>query len=251
MTKLTGLISHLDEFLSPSQFSDPSLNGLQVEGRGKVDTIVTGVSASARLFDEACRSNADAVIVHHGLFWGHPLPVVGPLAKRLKLLLDHDISLLAYHLPLDAHEEVGNNAVIASGFGLVDIEPWGLYRGKAIGRAGRLETPIDAGLFEKRANTFFGREVTIVGERPEHIEIVAVCSGSSGSLVDQAVTLGADVLITGEPGEPAQELALEAGMMVVGAGHYTTEMFGVRALGEHLSGALDVNVDFVDVPNPI
>lgn len=248
---ITELLSFLSEHLQTSLYSDVSLNGLQVEGRREVQRLALGVSASERLFEAAAQWNADAVLVHHGLFWGAPQRVAGPLARRLRLLLSKEISLLAYHIPLDAHPEDGNNAVIARALGLEAIEPWGSYRGREVGAIGTLPGAPGVEGLKVELEAVLGDQLVFLGARPDRISKVAVCSGSGGSMVEQAIGSGVHLLVTGEPGEPAQELAREGEMTVVGAGHYNTERFGVQALGQRLGAVFGLETSFIDVPNPI
>ncbi len=250
MVTLPQLVEHIAHRLQVDTFTDAALNGLQVQGREEVRLLV-GVSASLALFEEAKRDGSDAVLVHHGLFWDRPRPIAGPMAKRLRLLLEQDISLLAYHLPLDAHFEDGNNARIASLLGLRGVVPWGKYRGREIGCAGSVAQDVGAQGIVDRINEICATTSLVLGDVKGPVERVAICSGGGGSLLEQAIDDGADVFITGEPGEPAQELAREAGIVVIGAGHYNTERFGVRALAQHLEGTFEIETRFFEVPNPI
>ncbi len=251
MARLQDIVRLLDDHLEPARFSDSALNGLQVEGDQAVSRIALGVSSSQRFFTEALAWGAEALLVHHGLFWGAPRPIVGPLAGRLRTLLAARASLVAYHLPLDAHPEDGNNAVIARKFGLLDVELWGDYRGRKIGTIGTWPELPDGESFLDVTRRTFGEHLVILGEKKLAIGRVAICSGGGGSMVEQALEARADVLVTGEPGEPAQEIAIEGGLLVIGAGHYNTERFGVQALGRRLETAFDVETRFIDVPNPI
>ena len=249
MVTLERLVQFLDAHLEVAKFEDSALNGLQVEGRPDVRRIVLGVSISHALLQRAEQLGADAVITHHGLLWGKALPIVGPLRLRLAALLGGEISLLAYHLPLDAHPEDGNNARIAAVLGLGETERWGLYHGSPIGRIGSSTSTL--GELVARLEAAISARPLVLGAGPCRVSRVAVCSGGAGSMLDQAIAARADVFVTGEPGEPAQELAREAGIAVVAGGHYATERFGVRALGERLAAELDVETLFVDIPNPV
>lgn len=213
--------------------------------------VALGVSASIRLFEEAIDWGAEAIIVHHGLLWGGQVRIVGPFARRIRSLLDAEVSLLAYHLPLDAHSEDGNNAVLARRFGLVDVKPWGSYRGKTIGVMGETDGLVESDQFINRVAETCESTPSVLGERNGGIRSVAICSGGGGSLLEQAIESGADVLVTGEPGEPALQLARESGTLVIGAGHYNTERFGVQALGTRLANAFDLTVKFFEIPNPM
>lgn len=257
MTKLSEAVSFLDRHLESGAYDDSSLNGLQVEGRAEVRRVALGVSASLRLFDEAVAWGADAVLVHHGLLWdGQSQRLVGAQARRVRALLVSETSLLAYHLPLDAHAEDGNNALIARGLGLVDVAAWGLYRRTKIGALGRLAQPATVDELAARVAATCGGagvdvEPLVLGDRAIAPRTVAVCSGGAGSMLDQAAAAGADVFVTGEAGEPALQLALEAGVVVIAAGHYNTERLGVQAVGRRLEAELGLEARFFEIPNPV
>lgn len=251
MAKLTDLTSFLSDYLEVDRFSDPSLNGLQVQGNLEVRRLLGGVSASMAVFREAQQGGYDAVLVHHGLIWDRTRPIVGPFAERLRVLLSGDISLLAYHLPLDAHPIDGNNAQIGLQLGLGSLEPWGSYRGRSIGCLGRVIGDVSLDEIVNKINTICKTKALVLGSDRQDIRRVAICSGSGGSLLELAINEGVDVFVTGEPGEPAQELAREAGMTVIGAGHYNTERFGVLALVKRLSQNFGIETNFHDIYNPI
>lgn len=251
MAKLPEMLEYVDSHLEVASFSDLSLNGLQVEGRREVQRVALGVSASLRLFEKAIEWGAEAIIVHHGLLWGGQVRIVGPFARRIRSLLDAEVSLLAYHLPLDAHPDDGNNAVLARRFGLVKVKPWGSYHGKAIGVMGETEGAQEQRRFIELVAETCESTPQVLGGGEASIRSVAICSGGGGSLLEQAIESGADVLVTGEPGEPALQLAQETDTMVIGAGHYNTERFGVQALGARLANTFDVTVKFFEIPNPI
>lgn len=250
---LTELIADLDRLLEPGRFKDYGPNGLQVPGRERIERIATGVSASVELFERAIDSNADLLVVHHGLFWGHgPGPVDAAMKRRLKLLFDADMSLAAYHLPLDAHPTVGNNAQIAGGLGAESIQPFAMHDGEPIGVLAQLpgEGVSARELFE-RTGRLTSREPLVFDAGPATVRKVAVVSGAGSSYLPDAVRLGADAFLTGEPAERVLAEAREAHIHFIAAGHYATETFGVRRLGEHLSERFSVEHVFLDVPNPI
>jgi dinuclear metal center YbgI/SA1388 family protein len=251
MTAIHDIVRYLDTHLGAARFQDAAINGLQVEGRAEVASILVGVSACRRLFEEAISGEYDAVLVHHGLLWDRPRAVVGPLAERLRLLLANKVSLIAYHLPLDAHPVDGNNACLATAIGLLHIEPWGTYRGQVIGCKGRFEGGRALDALVADVDRICGATALVMGQRKPAIERVAVCSGGAGDLLDLAIADGADVYITGEPGEPSQALAREAGIVVIGAGHHNTERLGVQALARRLSADLGIRTRFFDIPNPV
>jgi dinuclear metal center YbgI/SA1388 family protein len=246
---INDLIGHLDALLNPSAFDDYGPNGLQVPGKDAIGTVVTGVSASIELFDRAIEHDGDLVLVHHGLFWGRP-PAVGPvdaqLKRRLKLLFDHDIALAAYHLPLDAHLEVGNNALLAQAIGATDIEPFAGIGVRAV-LAGISPEDLRARVREATG----GREPLAFLAGPDPVRSIGIVSGGAAKNLDDAIAAGLDAFVTGEPREPVMNDAREAGIHFLAAGHYATETFGVRALGERLASEFGVRHVFADVPNPV
>ncbi len=248
---LRELDAHLADLLLVKSFDDASLNGLQLEGRREVKRVAFAVSACAEVFRKAASAGAHALVVHHGLFWkgDWPAPVVGVLRERLKLLLDSGCSLFAYHLPLDAHSEVGNNAVAARDLGLVDLISFCEYHGTPIGWRGRLAKPVQAKAFVKRLETYYGHKAHTVLAGPDRIATVGIVSGGAAREAEQAVALGLDAYVTGEAGEPATFLCREARMHFAALGHYATERVGVRALGEHLKRSLGMDTIFIDVEN--
>jgi dinuclear metal center YbgI/SA1388 family protein len=250
---LQEILGELDGLLEPGTFVDHCPNGLQVEGRREVRTVVTGVSANLELFEDAVERGADLVLTHHGIFWdGDDRRVIGRLRGRLGVLLTNEISLAAYHLPLDGHPRVGNNALIAEGLGCIEREAFGVYRGRAIGCRGRFPgegLPI---------GELVGRLASLTGARPlvfavgrDLVRSVGIVSGAGSGHLDEAVAGGLDAFITGEPAERVMSQARESGIHFIAAGHYATETFGVRALGAHLVERFGVDHVFVDVPNPI
>jgi len=244
--ELDHIIGRLDELLDCSAFDDYGPNGLQVPGPSKVGHVVTGVSASVELFERAAEIGANLVIVHHGLFWGRPMGVDAALNKRLKLLYAHDMALAAYHLPLDAHPKLGNNALIADRLGCVSHEPFevgvaALFEGDGISPQ-ELVTRVASGT---------AREPLAFLSGPNRVRSVAIVSGAAAGLFDAAVARGLDAFITGEPAERVMAQAAEAGIHFLAAGHYATETFGVRAVGDLLEREVGVRHTFIDVPNPI
>jgi dinuclear metal center YbgI/SA1388 family protein len=252
-SSLPEVIAELDRLLEPARFEDYCPNGLQVPGREQIETIATGVSAHVELFEAAARERADLLLVHHGIFWGPGAALIdAPLKRRLKLLFDADISLVAYHLPLDAHPGLGNNALIARALGAEAIEPFARHRGEPIGYVARLE---DDGLgatelFERVAEITL-REPLMFDSGPARVRTVAIVAGAGAGYLDEAIALGADAFLTGEPAERVMAQAREAGVHFIAAGHYATETFGVRALGDHLAQRFGVRHVALDVPNPV
>jgi len=242
---------YLAEYLDVKGFSDSALNGLQVEGKDEVRRLAVAVSACSEAFRKASAGGADALIVHHGLFWKEewPKPVAGIFRDRLKVLLSAECSLFAYHLPLDAHPEVGNNAVAARELGLEELRPFAEYHGRCIGFEGRLREPLQRSAFIERLESFFGHRAFLVPAGPERIARVGVVSGGAAREAEAAVALGLDAYVTGEPGEPATYLCREAGINFAALGHYATERVGVRALAAHLHSRFGLDAFFIEVEN--
>lgn len=247
---LTTLVDETDRFLNAAKIPDYCPNGLQVEGRPQVRRIVSGVTASQALLDAAVEANADVVLVHHGYFWKNEDPrVVGMKQRRLKTLLSNDISLLAYHLPLDVHPEVGNNVQLARLLGLTvegSLEP---DNPRSVGLVGSLDTPLAPAEFMRRIQSALGREPVMV-EGPGLIRRVAWCTGGAQGYIDQAVAAGVDAYLTGEISEPTAHIARENELSFFAAGHHATERYGVQALGEYLAKRFAIEHLFIDCPNP-
>jgi len=250
---LDNILAHLDELLSPASFEDYGPNGLQVPGPREVGTVVTGVSASAELFERAAELGADLVIVHHGLFWtGAPLALSPSAKARLQLLFDHDMALAAYHLPLDGHPDLGNNALLAAGLGCESHEPFAFHRGSAIGVAARFaDGGVPAGELVQRVERLTGREPLAFLCGPERVRSIGIVSGAGSDYLADAVAAGHDAFLTGEPTERVMTHAREEQIHFLAAGHYATETFGVRRLGDLLAERFEIRHVFVDVPNPI
>jgi dinuclear metal center YbgI/SA1388 family protein len=249
---LHEIVAHLDELLEVGEVRDLCPNGLQVEGPQPVTRVVTGVSACRELFARARQLAAELVIVHHGLFWDGDNPVLtGPRFRRIAELVEGRIALAAYHLPLDRHAGLGNNALAADGLGLGGRRPFGEYHGAAVGFRGELSAPISALDLAARCETLFGRRVELFGDPDRPVATVGVVSGGAARLFLQAIDQGLDAFITGEPTEWVVNLARESGTRYLAAGHYATEVLGIRALGEHVAAKFGLDVEFVDVPNPV
>jgi len=252
MAKIDDIIRTLDELLRPTDFQDLGPNGLQVPGANEVTRVLTGVSATLELHERAVELGAELVLVHHGLFWNfHPAGLTPLLAARLRPLFKHDINLAGYHIPLDAHPEVGNNAILARELGCVEIEPFGAYKGTFIGRRGTFAEPLTPSELHARVHEVTGRRPLLLGAGPERIGSIGIVSGSAADTLDEAVALGLDAFLTGEPREHITADAEELGMTFVAAGHYATETFGVRALGDLLAERFGIEHTFVDLPNPV
>jgi dinuclear metal center YbgI/SA1388 family protein len=250
---LTDAIAELDRLLEPPAFRDYCPNGLQVPGREEISKAVTGVSASAELFERAVAAKADLIVVHHGLFWGStPTAIDLPMKRRLKLLFDANVSLAAYHLPLDAHPEIGNNALIARSLGAGELQPFALHESTTIGFLARFPGEgIPAEELFARVTKLTARDPLVFDAGPPLIRTVAIVSGAGSDYLSDAVLANADAFITGEPSERVMTHARESSIHFVAAGHYATETFGVNRLGTHLAELLHLEYEFIDVPNPI
>ena len=253
MAQIDQLIAALDELLQPEAFQDLGPNGLQVPGAREVFRVVTGVSAQRELSERAVELGAQLVLVHHGLFWSFQPPGLTPLlAERLRPLFKHDVNLAAYHLPLDAHPTHGNNALLAQALGCERHEPFGSYKGTPIGRAGTFPDPgITPDELHARVRESTGREPLLLGAGPERIRTIGIVSGSAADTLHEAAAEGLDAFLTGEPREHITSEARELGLHFVAAGHYATETFGVRALGDLLAERFGIEHTFVEIPNPV
>lgn len=246
---LSALQHHLDELLEVARLHDYCPNGLQVEGRAEVGRVLCGVTASQTLLDAAVTGNYDAVLVHHGYFWrGEDGRVVGMRKRRLATLLRHDISLFAYHLPLDVHPQLGNNAQLGAVMG------WhgeGRFAEQDLGWIGRLDVPgMTAADVGRRIAERLGREPMIVGNADRPVQRIAWCTGGAQGYFEQAVAAGADLYVSGEISEQTTHLARESGVPYIAAGHHATERYGPIAMARYL-GTLGLVADFLDVPNPV
>ena len=250
---LPELCQFLEGCLKPEQYQDYCPNGLQVEGRPVITRLATGVSACQRFLDEAIEWGADALLVHHGYFWRTEAPqIVGMKRRRLATLLNSELSLLAYHLPLDAHPEFGNNACLGRlmGIELDDQEPLQSGVG-SIGLIGSLPEVITAGEFVAKLELITGREPLHVGDPQALVRRLAWCTGAAQAYIDQAVAAGADLFVTGEASEQTVHTAREEGIHFVAAGHHATERYGVQAVGAHLAQEFSLEHRFFDIENPV
>ena len=243
------LVQYLDELLEAGRFKDYCPNGLQVEGSGEVRTIVAGVTASQALIDAAIARGADTLLVHHGWFWrGEDGRVTGFRKARMRSLLLHDINLIAYHLPLDAHPELGNNAQLASRLGWLVK---GRFGDQDLGCFGCLPQAMSLTELARSIETGLGRQPLIVGEGERQVRRVAWCSGGAQGYFEQALALGVDAYLSGEISEQTVHLARESGVAFIAAGHHATERFGVQALAADLRARFGVSCEFVDIDNPV
>jgi len=247
--RITELIDYTGALLQVERFRDYCPNGLQVSGRHEVRRIVSGVSASMALLEAARDLSADLVLVHHGYFWKNEDPrLIGIKHDRLKLILQEDFNLAAYHLPLDAHPELGNNAQLGKLLGL-ELDGW--FGEQGIAAHGRISAPLSLAEFGEKVAAALQRTPLVVGDVDREIRRVAWCSGAAQDYLAQAVTLGVDAYLTGEVSEHTVHLARESGVAFIAAGHHATERYGIRALGEHLAATFGLEHHFVDIPNPV
>ena len=248
---LYTLETYLNTLLNVSKFRDYAPNGLQVEGKAEVRRIVTGVTASQALLDAALEYEADAVLVHHGYFWKGEAPVIRGMKKqRLATLLKHDRSLLGYHLPLDAHPLLGNNAQLAT---LLGIQTEGVMDERelqGVGNVGALAEPLSLAAFGQQVATALAREPLLIAGGEHPVQRIAWCSGGAQGYIQQAFELGADTYLSGEISEHTVHFARENGIHYIAAGHHATERYGVKALGNHLAEQFGLKCHFVDINNP-
>ena len=245
----TKLLQAFDSLLQPERFKDYGPNGLQVEGKAEISRIVSGVTASRALIDAAIAAQADAIFVHHGLFWrGQDGRVTGWMKQRLQLLLAHDINLFAYHLPLDAHPELGNNAQLARVLGL---QADGRFGEQDLGFVGAgAQTWSGAQALADHVAATLGRAVICVEGSDRPVSRVAWCTGGAQGYFEAAIAQGVDAFITGEISEPQAHLARETGVAFLACGHHATERYGAPALAAHVAQALGLQHRFIEIDNP-
>jgi dinuclear metal center YbgI/SA1388 family protein len=246
--KRSTLVRWLDDYLNIADYTDPSLNGLQVEGADEVEKVAVAVDASVETFERARELGADLLIVHHGLFWGAPVAVTGPHKKRLAFLLDNEISLYAAHIPLDAHREVGNNWGLATILGMTDLVEFGNFKGKPIGVKGTLAQPMArrllAGLIEEK----LGEPVMMLEGGPDQVSSLGIVSGAAAWDLVAAADAGLDAFLTGEPRHEVFHEAFERGINALFGGHYMTETVGVNLLAGKLRDVHGLSVEFIYLP---
>lgn len=249
MTKIEDLLHYTQQLMQVESFKDYCPNGLQVEGRSEVRKIVTGVTASMALLEAAYKANADLILVHHGYFWkNEDVRVVGMKRKRLAFLLKHDLNLMAYHLPLDAHSTLGNNVQLGMQLG---IDVVGNSETSNMVVYGYLDQDIKLADFAKLINSKLKREPTVLGCDDKVVRKVAWCTGAAQGYFDAAIELGVDVFISGEISEQTTHQSLESGVAYISAGHHATERYGVQALGLHLAEKFNLEYEFIEVNNPV
>ena len=247
--KREELVEYLEGLLQPANFRDYCPNGLQVEGRAEIRRLVAGVTASQALLDAAVARVADVILVHHGYFWkGEDGRVTGMRKKRLGTLLGNDINLLAYHLPLDAHPALGNNAQLAGSLGWL---PEGRFGEQNIAWFGRLPETVAASALGEKLAQLLGRQPQMIGDPGRPIRRIGWCSGGAQGYFEQAIALGLDAYVSGEISEQTVHLARESGVVYFAAGHHATERLGAQALARHLAERFALECEFVDIDNPV
>jgi len=240
---------YLDGLLEISRFQDYCPNGLQVEGRDAIRRIVSGVTASLDLIQAALDEKADAILVHHGYFWkGDDPRLTGTRRARVALLLAHELNLFAYHLPLDAHAELGNNAQLAKRLGLAESAR---FADQQVGFFGSLDAPMRLDAFAAHVNQRLGREPLVIGDAAREVRNIAWCTGAAQGFFEEAIGLGADAYLCGEISEQQVHLARETDVAFIAAGHHATEKYGVQALGAHLAQRFGLEHKFIDIANPV
>ena len=252
MAESMKLVAYCNRLLENNAFQDYCPNGLQVEGRAQVKRIITGVTASQAMIEAAIAAEADMLLVHHGYFWrGEAYPITGLKRRRIRALLEHDINLVAYHLPLDVHATLGNNVQLAQLLG------WQITGGlepdnpRSVGLQGELPEALGGEELAQQLNLALKREPLFIRGHDRPVKRIAWCTGAAQGYIDKAVALGVDAFITGEISEPTVHIARECGINFYAAGHHATERYGVQALGKHLAEEFGVEHRFIDIDNPV
>ena len=249
MVKINELTNYVHQLLHVDDFKDYCPNGLQVEGKSDINKIVSGVTASMALLVDAKKANADLILVHHGYFWRNENPcVVGLKRNRLMFLLENQLNLAAYHLPLDAHAALGNNAQLGQKLEFTDISFTGESNMIAYANLSQSHTLAE---LAKHIELKLARVPLVVGDLNKRVQQVAWCTGAAQGYIDQAIAMGADVFISGEISEQTTHQALESNVSYISAGHHATERYGVQALGEHLAEKFNLSHEFIDIHNPV
>ena len=252
MIALSELVTYTSRLLCVDEFQDYCPNGLQVEGKPQVRKLVSGVTASLALIEAAVATGADALLVHHGYFWtGEDLAITGMKRKRIAGLIKSGISLLAYHLPLDAHPEFGNNVQLARVLGLEVQGRFGAGDGPELALFGKLQTPLSGGDLASHLSQRLGRMPLHVPGGRDPIQTVGWCTGAAQTYIEAAAALELDAFISGEVSEPTVHIARESQIHYFAAGHHATERYGVQAVGAHLAAQFDLQFEFIDIDNPV
>jgi dinuclear metal center YbgI/SA1388 family protein len=247
--ELKTLVDYTRQLLDVERFVDYCPNGLQVEGQSQITKIATGVTASLDFLKKAQSMGAQAALVHHGYFWKNEQPcLTGIKRERIRFLLEHDMSLLAYHLPLDRHPVFGNNVTLAK---RLDIEVTNWAGEQGLLGVGHLKTPLSLAAFTEQITQNLDRAPQVIGSPNQTIHRIAWCTGAAQSWMNEAINLGVDAFLTGEISEPSYHLSLESGVAFIAAGHHATERYGVQALGEHLASQFGIEHLYIEIDNPI
>ena len=249
MVKINELTHYTQQLMQVTRFKDYCPNGLQVEGRDEINKIVTGVTASMALLEAAHKVGADLVLVHHGYFWRNETPeIVGIKQRRIKFLLTHGINLMAYHLPLDAHEVFGNNVQLGN---LLGFKAQNYIGSENLIAYAELETEMSLSQVVSLLELRLDRQVIAIGELERMVKKVAWCTGAAQGYMEQAIALGVDLYISGEISEQTTHQSLESGVAYICAGHHATERYGIQALGSHLAEKFNLAHEFIDIQNPV
>ncbi|PPC80457.1 MAG: Nif3-like dinuclear metal center hexameric protein [Methylotenera sp.] len=249
MVKINELTHYTQQLMQVTRFKDYCPNGLQVEGRDEINKIVTGVTASMALLEAAHKVGADLVLVHHGYFWRNETPeIVGIKQRRIKFLLTHGINLMAYHLPLDAHEVLGNNVQLGN---LLGFKAQNYIGSENLIAYAELETEMSLSQVVSLLELRLDRQVIAIGELERMVKKVAWCTGAAQGYMEQAIALGVDLYISGEISEQTTHQSLESGVAYICAGHHATERYGIQALGSHLAEKFNLAHEFIDIHNPV
>ena len=249
---LKELELELKKVLRPEQFKDYCPNGLQVEGRKEISKLVTGVTACQELITAAAEAGADALLVHHGYFWrGEDQSISGIKKVRIEALLKHELSLLAYHLPLDVHQEFGNNVQLGKVLGIEINGELGKQNNHPIGLTGTIDQGTDFETLKALIADKLDRQPLAIEGKSKKIKSIAWCTGAAQNYIELAVAAGADAYITGEVSEPTVHIARESGIHFFSAGHHATERYGVQAMGSYLASKFNLDHQFIDIDNPV
>ena len=249
MVKINDLTHYTQQLMQVERFKDYCPNGLQVEGRQEIRKIVTGVTASMALLEAAYKANADLILVHHGYFWrNEDARIVGIKRKRIGFLMKHDLNLMAYHLPLDAHPELGNNIQLGKVLGLEAMD----YAGDDnLVACAELKSAMKLGEFALQLEEKLQRKPMLIGNVDRLVKKIAWCTGAAQDYIDTAASMEADVFISGEISEQTTHQSLELGVAYICAGHHATERYGINALGKHLAQKFNLQHEFIDINNPV
>jgi len=247
--KINALKNYLNETLQPEKFIDYCLNGLQVEGKQEIQKIVTGVTASMALLEAAHKANADAVLVHHGYFWrGENQTITGIKKRRIQFLLQHELNLFGFHLPLDAHPEFGNNVMLGQ---VLDLKIAGYLDDKNMLPYAEMSSEQSLQVVAENVASRLGRTPQVIGDLHKSVKTIAWCTGAAQSYIEQAIAANIDVYMSGEISEQTVHSARESGTSYIAAGHHVTERYGIKALGEHLAKKFGIAHTFIDIDNPV